>query len=193
MSWEVAGAIYLVVMTLLLVSGVWIAIALGTVGVTGLLIVNPSLVAGIESVAWNTIESFVLTAVPLFLFMGALIMNSGVSARFYRGLAPWLARVPGGLAQSNIVACSIFAALCGSSVATAAAIGAIAIPEMRTRGYDMRVTTGTLAAGGTLGILIPPSIPLIIHGWRHPGRHSHPRVHGLPGCAGVAPPHARAA
>jgi C4-dicarboxylate transporter DctM subunit len=164
MSWGVAGAIYLVVMTLLLASGVWIAIALGTVGVTGLLIINPSLVAGIESVAWNTIESFVLTAVPLFLFMGALIMNSGVSARFYRGLTPWLARVPGGLAQSNIVACSIFAALCGSSVATAAAIGAIAIPEMRTRGYDMRVTTGTLAAGGTLGILIPPSIPLIIYG-----------------------------
>ena len=164
MSWELAGAIYLVVMTLLLVGGVWIAIALGVVGVVGLLIVNPSLVAGIESVAWNTIESFVLTAVPLFLFMGAVIMNSGVSARFYRGLTPWLARVPGGLAQSNIVACSIFAALCGSSVATAAAIGAIAIPEMRTRGYDMRMTTGTLAAGGTLGILIPPSIPFIIYG-----------------------------
>jgi len=164
MSWELAGAIYLVVMTLLLVGGVWIAIALGVVGVTGLLIINPTLVAGIESVAWNTIESFVLTAVPLFLFMGAVIMNSGVSARFYRGLMPWLARVPGGLAQSNIVACSIFAALCGSSVATAAAIGAIAVPEMRARGYDMRVTTGTLAAGGTLGILIPPSIPLIIYG-----------------------------
>jgi len=164
MSWELAGVIYLVVMTLLLVGGVWIAIALGVVGVAGLLIVNPSLVAGIESVAWNTIESFVLTAVPLFLFMGSVIMNSGVSARFYRGLTLWLARVPGGLAQSNIVACSIFAALCGSSVATAAAIGAIAIPEMRTRGYDMRVTTGTLAAGGTLGILIPPSIPFIIYG-----------------------------
>jgi tripartite ATP-independent transporter DctM subunit len=164
MSWEAAGAIYLVVMTLLLVGGVWIAVALGVVGVTGLLLVDPSLVAGVESVAWNTIESFVLTAVPLFLFMGAVIMNSGVSARFYRGLAPWLARVPGGLAQANLVACSIFAALCGSSVATAAAIGAIAVPEMRARGYDMRVTTGTLAAGGTLGILIPPSIPFIIYG-----------------------------
>jgi len=164
MSWELAGAIYLVVMALLLVCGVWIAVALGAVGVVGLLLVKPSLVAGIESVAWNTIENFVLTAVPLFLFMGAVIMNSGVSGRFYRGLTPWLARVPGGLAQSNIVACSIFAALCGSSVATAAAIGAIAIPEMRTRGYDMRVATGTLAAGGTLGILIPPSIPFIIYG-----------------------------
>lgn len=164
MSWEVAGSVYLAVMLLLLLGGVWIAIALGMVGVIGLAMVNPTLLGGLESVAWNTTESFVLTAVPLFLFMGSVIMQSGISARFYRGLVPWLSLVPGGLAQSNIVACSIFAALCGSSVATAAAIGAIAIPEMRERGYDMRVTTGTLAAGGTLGILIPPSIPFIIYG-----------------------------
>lgn len=164
MSWEVVGILYLAVMALLLLGGVWIAIALGVVGVVGLVLVDPSLLAGIESVVWNTIESFILTAVPLFLFMGAVIMNSGTSTRFYRGLSPWLAGVPGGLAQSNVVACSVFAALCGSSVATAAAIGAIAIPEMRARGYDMRITTGTVAAGGTLGILIPPSIPLIIYG-----------------------------
>jgi tripartite ATP-independent transporter DctM subunit len=162
-TWELTGVVYLAVMAGLLLGGVWIAIALGAVGVVGLLFVNPALLAGIESVVWNTIDSFILTAVPLFLFMGSLIMNSGISARFYRGLAPWLSHVPGGLAQSNLVACSIFAALCGSSVATAAAIGAIAVPEMRARGYDMRITTGTLAAGGTLGILIPPSIPFIIY------------------------------
>lgn len=164
MSWELAGGIYLVVLFLLLVGGVWIAIALGMVGIIGITLVQPSLLPGIASVLWDTTDSFVLTAVPLFLFMGAILMNSGVSERFYQGLTPWLERVPGGLAQSNIVACAIFAALCGSSVATAGAIGSVAIPEMRKRGYDEGVTAGTLAAGGTLGILIPPSIPLIIYG-----------------------------
>ena len=164
MSWQLAGTIYLVLMLALLVGGVWIAVALGMVGVIGIAIVQPPLLAGIASIVWDQLDSFVLTAVPLFLFMGSVLMNSGVSGRFYRGLAPWLLRVPGGLAQSNIVACAIFAALCGSSVATAGAIGSVAIPEMRARGYDPRVTAGTLAAGGTLGILIPPSIPFIIYG-----------------------------
>lgn len=164
MSWQFAGTLYLVLMLTLLLGGVWIAIALGMVGIVGIAIVQPVLLAGIASVVWGQLDSFVLTAVPLFLFMGSLLMNSGVSGRFYRGLAPWLVRVPGGLAQSNIVACAIFAALCGSSVATAGAIGSVAIPEMRARGYDPRVTAGTLAAGGTLGILIPPSIPFIIYG-----------------------------
>ncbi|MGH8802193.1 MAG: TRAP transporter large permease, partial [Casimicrobiaceae bacterium] len=164
MSWQLAGTLYLVLMLTLLLGGVWIAIALGMVGIVGIAIVQPVLLAGIASVVWGQLDSFVLTAVPLFLFMGSLLMNSGVSGRFYRGLAPWLVRVPGGLAQSNIVACAIFAALCGSSVATAGAIGSVAIPEMRARGYDPHVTAGTLAAGGTLGILIPPSIPFIIYG-----------------------------
>jgi tripartite ATP-independent transporter DctM subunit len=164
MTWEVAGGVYLAVLLGLLLGGVWVSIAIGMTGVVGLLIVNPALLAGIESTVWNTLDSFVLTAVPLFLFMGSMVLNSGISTRFYRGLSPWLAGVPGGLAQSNIAACSIFAAVSGSSVATAAAIGAIAIPEMRERGYDMQVTTGTLAAGGTLGILIPPSISMIVYG-----------------------------
>jgi len=163
-SWEVIGAVYLALLLLLLVGGVWIAVALGMVGVIGVVLVQPSLLPALASVVWGQLDSFVLTAVPLFLFMGSILMNSGVSARFYRGLSPWLLRVPGGLAQSNIVACAIFAALCGSSVATAGAIGSVAIPEMRERGYNPRVTAGTLAAGGTLGILIPPSIPFIIYG-----------------------------
>lgn len=164
MSWHLAAVVFFGAMLTLLFGGVWIAIALGAAGVLGVLLINPALAGGLESVVWNTIENFVLTAVPLFLFMGTIILHSGISARFYRSLAMWLNRLPGGLAQANIGACSVFAALCGSSVATAAAVGAIAIPEMRARGYDMRVTTGTLAAGGTLGILIPPSIPFIIYG-----------------------------
>ena len=164
MSWELAAALYFGVMLALLFGGVWIAVSLGAAGVFGIWMVRPALLGGIESVVWNTVDSFVLTAVPLFLFMGAIILHSGISARFYRSLAIWLTGVPGGLAQANIAACSIFAALCGSSVATAAAVGAIAIPEMKKRGYGIRPTTGTLAAGGTLGILIPPSIPFIIYG-----------------------------
>ncbi|TXL77610.1 TRAP transporter large permease [Vineibacter terrae] len=164
MSWEIVAAIYFGVMLALLFGGVWIAISLGAAGVIGIWIVKPALLGGLESVVWNTLESFVLTAVPLFIFMGMVILNSGISTRFYRSLALWLNRVPGGLAQTNILACSIFAALCGSSVATAASVGSIAIPEMQKRGYGVRPMTGTLAAGGTLGILIPPSIPFIIYG-----------------------------
>ncbi|WP_374442710.1 TRAP transporter large permease [Stella sp.] len=164
MSWELAATLYFGVMLVLLFGGVWIAVSLGAAGVFGIWMVRPALLGGIESVVWNTVDSFVLTAVPLFLFMGAVILHSGISSRFYRSLAIWLTGVPGGLAQANIAACGIFAALCGSSVATAAAVGAIAIPEMKRRGYGIRPTTGTLAAGGTLGILIPPSIPFIIYG-----------------------------
>ncbi|MGE0716787.1 MAG: TRAP transporter large permease [Alphaproteobacteria bacterium] len=164
MTWGLLATLYFGVMLVLLLGGVWIAVSLGAAGVFGLWLVKPALLGGLESVVWNTVNSFVLTAVPLFLFMGAVILHSGISVRFYRSLSLWLNRVPGGLAQANIAACSIFSALCGSSVATAAAVGSIAIPEMKKRGYGIRPTTGTLAAGGTLGILIPPSIPFIIYG-----------------------------
>lgn len=164
MSWELAATIYFGLMLVLLFAGVWIAVALAAAGVVGLMMVKPALIGGLESVVWNTVDSFVLTSVPLFLLMGTVILHSGISTRFYRSLALWMNRVPGGLAQTNIVACSVFSALCGSSVATAASIGSIAIPEMKRRGYGLRPMTGTLAAGGTLGILIPPSIPLIIYG-----------------------------
>ena len=164
MSWESLAAIYLGIMLALLFGGVWIAVSLGLAGVLGIWLVKPTLLGGLESVVWNTVDNFVLTAVPLFLFMGTVILHGGISTRFYRSLALWLNRVPGGLAQTNILSCSVFSALCGSSVATAAAVGAIAIPEMQKRGYGVRPMTGTLAAGGTLGILIPPSIPFIIYG-----------------------------
>ena len=102
MSWELAAALYFGVMLVLLFGGVWIAVSLGAAGVFGIWMVRPALLGGIESVVWNTVDSFVLTAVPLFLFMGAVILHSGISARFYRSLAIWLTGVPGGLAQANI-------------------------------------------------------------------------------------------
>lgn len=164
MSWTCSTIILAVFLFGLLLSGVWIAITLGMVGIFMLLLISPLSLTGIGIIVWDTLNSFVLTAVPLFLFMGSIILNSGLSRDFYQGLTKWLDHVPGSLAHSNILACSIFSAISGSSVATAAAIGAIAIPEMDNRGYDKPVTYGTLAAGGTLGILIPPSIILILYG-----------------------------
>lgn len=164
MSWEVSGIIIVILLFGLLLSGLWIAMGLGVVGIIGLFIIDPGSIRAIGVVTWDTLESFVLTAVPLYLWMGAIILHSGVSANFYKGLSKWLDLFPGSLAYSNILACSIFAAVSGSSVATAAAIGAIAIPEMEKRGYNRPLTYGSLAAGGTLGILIPPSLIFILYG-----------------------------
>lgn len=164
MSWELSSIIMGMLLFGLLFSGVWIAMGLGMVGILGLLLIEPSSIMGVGIVVWDTLESFVLTAVPLFLLMGSIILHSGISSGFYRGLSLWLDYLPGSLAHSNISACSIFAAISGSSVATAAAIGAIAIPEMEKRGYDRSLIYGSLAAGGTLGILIPPSLIFILYG-----------------------------
>jgi len=164
MDWTIAGLILGGLLIILLMAGVWIAIALGIVGTVGVLMSEPEALGGLEYVCWNNLNSFVLTAVPLFLLMGSVILEAGVSTRFYKALSTWLDYLPGSLIHTNIVACAMFAALCGSSVATAAAIGTVAIPEMEKRGYDRPLTYGSLAAGGTLGILIPPSISLLIYG-----------------------------
>lgn len=118
----------------------------------------------IAYVAWNTTNSFVLTALPLFIFMGEIILHTKLSTRLYSGISLWLDGVPGGLLYSNIIACAIFSTMSGSSVATAATVGSVAIPELEKRGYERKLTVGSIAAGGTLGILIPPSIPLIVYG-----------------------------
>jgi tripartite ATP-independent transporter DctM subunit len=115
-------------------------------------------------IAWNTNTSFVLVAIPLFILMGELLLRSGLSEQLYRVLSLWLRPLPGGLMHSNIAACATFAAVSGSSVATAATIGSVALPAFRARGYDERLVLGSLAAGGTLGILIPPSINFIVYG-----------------------------
>ena len=124
-------------------------------------------IAGLKAiglVAWSSTNSFVLTSIPLFVFMSEILLHSGLSRKVYDGLTNIVRKLPGGLLQTNIAGCAVFAAISGSSVATAAAIGTIALPSLKERGYNVRMSVGSLAAGGTLGILIPPSIAMIIYG-----------------------------
>ncbi|MEO7938543.1 MAG: TRAP transporter large permease [Burkholderiaceae bacterium] len=113
---------------------------------------------------WSANNNFVLVSVPLFILMGELLVRGGFTDKMYRSLSDWLAPLPGGLLHSNIGASALFAAVSGSSVATAATIGTVALPAFRQRGYEPRLVLGTIAAGATLGILIPPSINMIIYG-----------------------------
>ena len=164
MSWQVAAALYGVVLIALLVFGVGIGSAMGLLGILAVSLVSgTTLWQTLGDIVWNTTNSFTLVAVPLFVLMGEIILRSGVSKRFYRGLSTLMFGMRGGLAQSNVVGCAVFAAVSGSSTATALTIGTVALPEMRRRGYDDRLTLGTLTGGGCLGILIPPSIPMVIY------------------------------
>src|SRR6478609_3833501 len=115
-------------------------------------------------VSWGSMNSFVLTCVPLFMLMAEILRVSGLSSRIYAGLAKLVARLPGGLLQTNIAGCAIFASVSGSSIATAASIGGVALPQLIRRNYDRRMSAGSLAAGGTLGILLPPSFGMIVYG-----------------------------
>jgi len=153
---------FLALFTLLAI-GFHIAIALAIVGVAGLFLYygNTGL-AGM--VPFSILDSFILTAIPLFIFMGEILVKSGASEMIYRGASRLLAWLPGGLFHANIGSCAMFAAISGSSPATAATIGTVAIPALKKRGYDTNITLGSLAAGGTLGILIPPSLNMIIFG-----------------------------
>jgi tripartite ATP-independent transporter DctM subunit len=108
-------------------------------------------------------NSFVLTAIPLFILMAEIMLRSGLTTRVYQGLAQLVSRIPGGLLQTNIVGCAIFASISGSSITTAASIGGVALPQLQRLKYDPRLSAGSLAAGGTLGILIPPSLAMIIY------------------------------
>jgi tripartite ATP-independent transporter DctM subunit len=150
---------------MLLASKMWIATALGAVGIFGLyFITGGGSVSMIGELLFNTTNHFTYTMIPLFIFMGELIKHSGISERLYDGASQWVRGIPGGLLHSNIVSCAIFSAVSGSSIATAATIGAVAIPEMEKRGYEKKIVFGSLAGGGTLGILIPPSLALVIYG-----------------------------
>lgn len=115
-------------------------------------------------ITWGSMNNFTLTAVPLFIFMAEILGVSGLSNRIYVGMSKLVAPLPGGLLQTNVAGCAIFASVSGSSVATAASLGRVAMPQLVARKYDMRLAAGSLAAGGTLGILIPPSIAMIIYG-----------------------------
>jgi C4-dicarboxylate transporter, DctM subunit len=115
-------------------------------------------------VSWGSMNSFVLTCVPLFMLMAEILRVSGLSGRIYRGLSKLVAKLPGGLLQTNIVGCAVFASVSGSSIATAASIGSVALPQLIQRKYDRPLAAGSLAAGGTLGILLPPSFGMIVYG-----------------------------
>ena len=119
---------------------------------------------GLGLVSWGSMNSDTLSSIPLFILMAEFIQQSGLGYRVYGGLARLVTRVPGGLLQTNILGCAMFAAVSGSSIATAASIGNVALPQLTGRGYDRKLSAGSLAAGGTLGILIPPSIAMIIYG-----------------------------
>lgn len=148
----------------LLLAGLPIAAVLGTTGLIWIAALDPVYLKGAGYAVLNTATNETLIAVPLFILMGEIIQRSDVARRFYDAAAPWLGRLPGGLLHANIAVCSVFAAVSGSSIATAATIGTAAIPNLERLNYNRRLTYGTLAAGGTLGILIPPSIPMIIYG-----------------------------
>ncbi|MDB5860702.1 MAG: dicarboxylate transporter subunit DctM [Ramlibacter sp.] len=118
---------------------------------------------GMGLASWGSMDSYTLTSIPLFVLMAEVLQGSGLGLRVYSGLSQLVRKVPGGLLQTNVAGCAVFAAVSGSSIATAAAIGKVALPQLHARGYDMRLATGSLAAGGTLGILIPPSIAMIVY------------------------------
>lgn len=163
MDANIAVILAFVIFGVLLLLGVKIAVSLLIAGVAGFFLHrgNPGFVA---LVPFGSLNSFILTAIPLFIFMGEILGRSGASAMIYNGASKWLAWAPGGLLHSNIVSCAMFAAISGSSPATAATVGTVAIPIMKERNYDTKLVLGSLAAGGTLGILIPPSITMIIYG-----------------------------
>jgi tripartite ATP-independent transporter DctM subunit len=159
------GAVVGVVTVLVLVSGISVAMGLLVVA-TGFLLVfdGPRALELLPEIFFAKLNNFALLSIPMFIIMGASIASTRAGADLYEALERWLTRVPGGLVVSNLGACALFAAMSGSSPATCAAIGKMGIPEMRRRGYPDGVASGAIAAGGTLGILIPPSVTMIVYG-----------------------------
>ncbi len=145
-------------------SGIPIWAGLAGVSIIFVLIFSPHLLSMFPFVIYGSMDNFALLAIPLFILLSAPISESNASRDLYEALHKWLHKIPGGIGIANLIACGIFAALCGSSPATAAAIGGIGIPEMRRRGYSPALSTSLIAHGGTFGILIPPSITMILYG-----------------------------
>lgn len=154
----------LAILFVLLLGGVPVAFALGGIGL-GMLIAGGFSPLMAPQALLSTLDGFILLAVPLFLLMSNVLLKGGVGRDLFAAVQAWVGHWPGGLAVATILSCGIFAAISGSSVATAATIGTVAIPEMISRGYGKRFVYGLMAAGGTLGILIPPSIPMIVYGF----------------------------
>jgi C4-dicarboxylate transporter, DctM subunit len=148
----------------LLLSGIPIWAGLTGISLLFIIIFSPHVLTSLPFIIYGTVDSFALLAIPLFILLSAPIAKSNASRDLYDALQKWLHKIPGGLGIANLVGCAIFAALSGSSPATAAAIGGIGIPEMRKRGYSPALSAGLIAHGGTLGILIPPSVTMILYG-----------------------------
>src|SRR6187399_3787732 len=157
--------VLLALLTVLLCGGVWIAVALMAVGWVGMQFVGGNIPAGpvLATTIWGNSASWSLAALPLFIWMGEILFRTKLSEEMFRGLAPWLNRLPGRLMHVNVLACGIFGSVSGSSAATCATVAKIALPELKKRGYDETVSLGSLAGAGTLGILIPPSIMMVIY------------------------------
>ncbi len=165
MSMIAVGVTAFFVMVGLMLLGLPIAAVMMLVGLGGGMIAyGDAFLASSASVAWGTMSENGLTAIPLFVLLGEFLLRSGMADRMYSAFAAWLGGLPGGLLHTNIGCCALFAATSGSSVATAATIGTVALPSLAKHGYPMKEALGSLAAGGTLGILIPPSVNMIIYG-----------------------------
>jgi tripartite ATP-independent transporter DctM subunit len=165
MSTNEIATLFVACALILLLTGMPVAFALGVVSLAFMLgFMPPSNIAGLAQTLYEGMNNFTLLAIPLFILMGNAVGRTGAATDLYESVYRWLYRLPGGLGVANVIGCSIFAAMCGSSTATAAAIGAMGIPEMRKRGYSGGLSGGLIAAGGTLGILIPPSITFILYG-----------------------------
>jgi len=155
----------ILILLVLVVASVPVAAVLGVLTLAlDQMYMDGRLAVAIGEFTWDKSKEFVLVAVPMFILLGEIMLRAGIAKRMYEAVIQWLSWLPGGLMHANIGSCAIFAASSGSSVATAATVGTVAYPEMRKRGYNERLFLGSLAAGGTLGILIPPSINLIIYG-----------------------------
>ncbi len=161
---EIAGVV-LVVLLALLASGVWIGIALLVCGWIAMLFVPGGIPIGsvLATNSWSNSASWSLAALPLFIWMGEILFRTRLSEEMFRGLAPWLGWLPGRLMHVNVIGCGLFGSISGSSAATTAMIAKIALPELKKRGYDEMVSLGSLAGAGTLGILIPPSITMVVY------------------------------
>ena len=157
---------FTILLLILLFSGLPVAFALGLSGIAGITIYlgGDGAMAQLPIIGYKSLDDFVLAAIPMYVLMSQILLVGKVGNDLFELANKWLRHLPGGLGVATVIACAIFAAITGSSVACAVTIGSIAIPEMLSRGYDRRLVLGTVAAGGTLGILIPPSIPMILYG-----------------------------
>jgi tripartite ATP-independent transporter DctM subunit len=165
MTPEVLSVILLFSLFLLLGSGVWIALSLIGVGAIGMMLFSSAPIGKVMATAvFSSNNSWALTSLPLFIWMAEILFRTRLSEDMFSGLAPWLVRLPGRLLHVNVVGCGIFAAVSGSSAATCVTIGKMSMPELMRRGYDERMSIGSLAGSGTLGLLIPPSIMMIVYG-----------------------------